>query len=229
MTHPILRDPERQRAYEVLKSMPTGTERSWAEALGWNHVRVRRFIAALERQRLVSVTRTRYGTRLDFGECSEAEAYPLHTRSTGVAKPKHLDMLDDDRLDPVATALIEVMNDELTRRFPEWYRPVMSDNKSSQEAGGRIRQAGVPIERAIEILRMDCRKFHPEKHGRGEPPYSLAYFEKGILQRWRADQLPLGLLNVERPAKSRDRARNDKPAPIAEALEAFDWRKALGK
>jgi hypothetical protein len=217
--------------------MPTSTERGWADALGWNHVRVRRFIAALERQRLVSVTRTKYGTRLKFlpvaSNRSKTVARPLHARSKTVA-PRlagERDILDQGAtLDAFATSLIEVMNDELTRLHPDWYRPVLTDNKSSQAAGGRIRQAGVPLERAIEVLRLDCRKYNPSRHGRGEPPYSLAYFEKGILDRWRAEQTTLPLLAVERPVKRGDRRAKAKPEPIADVLDkavGFDWRAEL--
>lgn len=231
LDHPILREPERKRAYDILRGSPTGTERAWAKQIGWKRARVQRFIAALVRQRLATATRTRYGTRIEFATRSIADPQPIHSQSIPDPKPIHLDTGEIARLDlggsgeegsdhGYAVQLIEVMNTELVRLLTG-FKPVRSDNRGSHDAARRIRQAGVPLYRAIEVLRDDCRRFNPSKHGRGEYPHTLAYFQKGVLDRWRAEQTEITLLSVVRDHKESEAVktpRGGKPVPLVEAM-----------
>jgi hypothetical protein len=83
--------------------------------------------------------------------------------------------------------LIKAMNVALLVRFPESYQQVMLDNRSSVGAADRLELAGVPADRAEVHLQEQCRLFNPSKHGKGELPRSLAYFERGILKAWRGE------------------------------------------
>ncbi|MDP9179710.1 MAG: hypothetical protein M3O61_18715, partial [Gemmatimonadota bacterium] len=63
--HPLLRDPERRRAYELLLANPAGTFRSWAQLLGWTAPRTQRFIESCAREGFLEVAANRHwGTRL---------------------------------------------------------------------------------------------------------------------------------------------------------------------
>lgn len=77
------------------------------------------------------------------------------------------------------------MNDVFTARFADGYRAVLEDNRSSIDAALRLEVAGVPLDRAEAFLAAQCRLFNPSKHGKGELPRSLAYFERGIVKAWR--------------------------------------------
>jgi HNH endonuclease len=65
-SHPLLINVDRRRAFELLRSDPAGSIRTWSEKLEWHPGRVRRFINSLERSGLAIVTRTPYGTRVQM-------------------------------------------------------------------------------------------------------------------------------------------------------------------
>jgi hypothetical protein len=74
------------------------------------------------------------------------------------------------------------MNEILGYRFGPEYRPVMHDNRRSAEAAIQFKTVGVPLAFAREELQKNCRLFNPSKHGRGNYPGTLGYFEKGIIK-----------------------------------------------
>jgi hypothetical protein len=114
------------------------------------------------------------------------------------------------------------MNGVLADRFGQEYRPVMHDNRASVAAGERLQAAGIDVDFAIAEVRGSCWLFNPSKHGRGELPRSLAYFERGIVKGWgmRAQQQLALLSSTEggAAAESRKPRANGVPTPIADSI-----------
>jgi hypothetical protein len=126
------------------------------------------------------------------------------------------------------------MNDGLSARFQESYRPVLADNVSSIAAADRLELAGVPAGKAEAHLLVQCRLFNPSKHGKGDLPKSLAYFERGILKAWKNEaQLAIPLMQLERSADPGPKYQeyvppaNEKPIAKPETVDAVaqDWRR----
>lgn len=124
------------------------------------------------------------------------------------------------------------MNSSLHQRFSETYRPVLPDNRSSIEAALRLDVSGVPADRAVFYLEEQCRLFNPSKHGKGELPRSLAYFERGILKAWRGEAqlklFPKMDMQVDRgPSVQEYKPEEiDRPRAGAETITATaeEWR-----
>jgi hypothetical protein len=120
------------------------------------------------------------------------------------------------------------MNDALLARFKESYRRVLEDNKSSVASAGRLELAGIPVDKAEAHLLVQCRLFNPSKHGKGDLPKSLAYFERGILKAWKNEaQLAIPLMQLE-TTKYQEYVppANDLPIAKPETIDAVaqDWR-----
>lgn len=191
--HTFLEDPENARAYAHLLAVPIGSQRTWATALGWSSGKMQRFLASLSRYRLGEIQSCKHGSvfrplkaeepqRVHRGASMRIDVHRPALGSTGlVAKEPSAAGLK------YSTALITTMNDALVARFAEGYRAVLDDNRSSIEAADRLDLAGVPVDRAEEHLLAQCRLFNPSKHGKGELPRSLAYFERGIMKAWKGE------------------------------------------
>ena len=122
------------------------------------------------------------------------------------------------------------MNEQLFARFGEQFKPVRYDNRRSAAAVARLKVAGVPLEFAVEQLRRSCLLFNPSKHGRGNLPGTLGYFERGILKAFAVrGQTEITLLAVEPGGEELTRVvRSDAPRPnpagpekLSSAMEAF--------
>jgi hypothetical protein len=124
------------------------------------------------------------------------------------------------------------MNEALAARFKESYRPVLLDNASSIAAADRLENAGVPAGKGEAHLLVQCRLFNPSKHGKGELPKSLAYFERGVLKAWKTEaQLAIPLMQLERgdnPPRYQEYVppASDQPPIKPETIEsvAREWR-----
>jgi hypothetical protein len=226
--HPFLQDPENARGYAHLLAVPLGTVRTWAKSLGWSRSKTQRFLASLSRYQIgeVQSCKTHSVFRPLDGKSQGIPHHPsislpavalTHDVSRcvpgrpGMSRcvPAALGSAGLERKEPSATAdaagseysraLIVAMNDALSARFKESYRPRLLDNKSSIAAAGRLELAGVPVDKAEAHLLIQCRLFNPSKHGKGELPKSLAYFERGVLKAWRTEaQLQIPLMQLER-------------------------------
>ena len=201
--HTYLQDPENARAYAHLIEFPIGSVRKWAKALGWSDGKMQRFLGALRRYRLGSIEACQQHSVFrplnsplnPRGEDANSPPAKVH-RSVSMRIDAYRPPLGSSGLvekEPSAagseysTALIKAMNVALLVRFPESYQQVMLDNRSSVGAADRLELAGVPADRAEVHLQEQCRLFNPSKHGKGELPRSLAYFERGILKAWRGE------------------------------------------
>jgi hypothetical protein len=251
--HPMLRaDPARAAAFADLELNPVGNYREWARRWNWTLARVQRFIIALEREGLISCRRSRWGTmvtpiRRRYGADTEvdgppdtdperkqygADSEPILLGSTTRLK-QSLGLggsgLDEKSpTDNYTAACIETMNEQLSRMFPGEYRPVMFNNDASGKTVDRWKAAGVELEFAIEKIREGCFKFNPSKHGGGNLPGTLAYFQKGVLEAHTTRaQLTIGPLPVvQRGGADKRRQRrideSDKPsaaAPVSAMIE----------
>jgi hypothetical protein len=237
--HPLLRDPERARAFELIVTGQASTLRAWAELLGWSLPRVQRFVNTLEREQLARVHRSRWGTSLTRyapdthpiqPPGAEADTHPTHGRYAPDTPPirlgtRKLDQLPRSRAGTeFAADLIDALNGALLARFGEESPLILYDNRSSNAAANRLERLGVDIAWAAKQLWTDVQLFHPEKHGNGQGyPKSLAYFEKGLTKRWRErpdpDQLAAArlVMAIER-GEGKPQPRGGKPVPIAEMM-----------
>lgn len=208
LAHPYLRNDDRRRAFLDLVSCPGGTYRGWAKQWNWTLPRVQRFIATLAKQRIVTSVRTAWGTLVEVRYATDTEPiqradttsiHPMRTRNTcpiplGSKTGKQLNLetrTTDSKTrsvdsDNYTTVLIDSMNAIFSQRFGAEYRPVMHDNRRSAEAINRLKTAGVPLPFARNALEQNCRLFNPYKHGRGNLPGTLGYFEKGIIKAFTA-------------------------------------------
>jgi hypothetical protein len=241
MMHPFLEDPENARAYAHLLAVPIGSLRTWAKDLNWSAGKLQRFIAALRRYRLGSVESCKHNSVFrPLNGKTPGKTHPPPKNPPPFASDHDVHRSVSDRIDahrcasaaPLGSSglvgkepsaagseysntLITAMNAALSARFLDGYRPVLIDNKSSIEAAHRLEHAGVPADRAVAHLEIQCRLFNPSKHGKGELPRSLAYFERGILKAWRSEaQLEIPLMQLER-ASSDDAPRYPKYVPPA--------------
>jgi hypothetical protein len=194
MIDPLLRDPARKKVFELLIAVPTGTEREWAEAAGWSRDKMRRFLSALVQAGLISRKVTPYGSTITILKRDTSDAQEPHTNRTKAAPgAPHLGssgfLVSKEPSTPpeYSTSLITAMNNALAARFPEAYRRVKLQNPSSIAAAERLQLAGVPIDNAIRHLEEQVRGFNPSRHGKGDLPHSLAYFERGILNAYRTE------------------------------------------
>lgn len=259
----FLEDRENAHAYAHLLAEPVGTLRSWARALGWSLGRMQRFLANLSRYQLGeiqsckqhSVFRPLNGISQGFphpSPISPPPVAPTHDVYRGVSgcidthrgasaalgstglEGKEPSAKADAAGSEYSRALIGAMNDALSARFKESYRPVLSDNKSSLAAARRLELAGMPADKAEAHLIVQCRLFNPSKHGKGELPKSLAYFERGTLKAWRTEaQLAIPLMQLERSVpdpgpKYQEYVppANDLPPAKSETIDqvAQEWR-----
>lgn len=225
MTHPFLADPENARGYAHLLAVPVGTVRKWATSLGWKKGKMQRFLAGLSRYQIGelqsckthSVFRPLNAPIHPFTpRVNNPPVAPTHDVYRSVPGVPGTDRYASAALgstglegkEPSATAtpgseystaLITAMNDALSARFMESYRRVLLDNRSSIEAAGRLELAGLPADKAEAHLLTQCRLFNPSKHGKGQLPKSLAYFERGTLKAWKTEaQLTIPLMQLER-------------------------------
>lgn len=212
MMHTYLQDPENARAYAHLIEFPIGSVRKWAKALGWSDGKMQRFLGALRRYRLGSIeTCQHHSVFRPLNGKKEAFPHPTPVSPPPLAPPHEVHRSASVRIDAhrcvsaplgssglvdqqpsaagleYSTALIKAMNDALVARFADGYRAVLPDNRSSIDTATRLELAGVPPDRAEAHLLEQCRLFNPSKHGKGELPRSLAYFERGILKAWRGE------------------------------------------
>jgi hypothetical protein len=218
--HPMLRDPERLQAFELLLANPKGTFREWAALLGWPLPRLQRFLASLEREALVVVTTTRWGSLLarytpDTPPIQPPDTHPVRARYTpDTSRVKALEQLPRSRAgSDLAADLIDCMNAGLGVRFSD-YRIVLYDNRSSNATATRFLKLRIDAEWAARDLAQSIRLFQPEKHGKGQLPRSLSFFEPKLVAHWKdRGQQEMALLTLERGKKG--------PEPVASALEAY--------
>lgn len=261
--HPFLQDPENARGYAHLLAVPIGTVRTWARSLGWSRSSMQRFLASLCREHLGevqsckthSVFRPLSGKTKGFphpppisppaiaqnhdvarcvpGRLGTSRYVPAALGSSGLGGKEPSATAPATAGSEYSRALITAMNDALSARFKESYRPVLTDNDSSIAAADRLDKAGVPVGNAEAHLLVQCRLFNPSKHGKGELPKSLAYFERGILKAWKTEaQLTIPLMQLERSVDPGPRYQEYVPPasglPIAkpETIDAVaqDWR-----
>lgn len=259
--HTFLQDPEYARGYAHLLAVPIGSVRTWARSLGWSRSSMQRFLASLRREHLGEVQSCK--THSVFRPLSgKTKGFvhppsPVHTpvaQTHDVARcvpgrpgtsryvPAALGSSGLVGKEPSATAeagseysraLITAMNDALLARFRESYRSVLVDNVSSIAAADRLEKAGVPADKAEAHLLVQCRLFNPSKHGKGDLPKSLAYFERGILKAWKTEaQLTIPLMQLERSIDPGPRYQeyvppaSDLPIAKPETIDAVaqDWR-----
>lgn len=221
LQHALLRDPERARAFELIVTGKPSTLRAFADLLGWTLPRVQRFVNTIEREQLAKVHRSRWGTSLTRytpdthpiqPQGAPADTQPIRSRHAADTQPirlgsKALDQLPRSRAgNDFIADLIDGMNRSLSERFGEEYRIVLYDNRSSEKSARRLQKLGVTVDWAVTELWKDVQMFHPDKHGNGHLPRSLAYFEKGLAKKWAEwDQLlaaPLVTSIEKRPAMS---------------------------
>jgi hypothetical protein len=244
--HPYLMDPAHAEAFAALVANGYGTQRGWARAWGWTLPRVQRFLAALVRYRLAEVTSASHVTVVRPIEADttrgqsdtpnpirpdttrgqyrgQYRGQPVVTLGTGYLDKQPRELEGDLEAGSGYTGtLINCMNGVLSERFGQEYRPVMHDNRASVAAGERLQVAGIDIDFAVAELRGGCWLFNPSKHGHGELPRSLAYFERGTVKAWatRAQQ-QLALLSSSRggaPTRSEPSRESGVPTPIADSI-----------
>lgn len=227
MTHPFLADPERQRAFDHLTAVPTGSVRAWAEQLGWKVGRFRRFLDSLIRYRLGEIETTPFGTTFKpiahkVRPCGARVAHTLGStgvKSTGPSartRKPGANSVTEVPWSAFAVRLIPAMNEEFGRLIAD-YQPVRADNRGSHRAGHELEAARVDPDWCEERLRQMCRSFNPAKHGRGEPPRTLAYFTRGLIRDWQ--QYWLNLMAVERSGnKAAVPAREAEPEKPLESV-----------
>lgn len=242
MMHPFLEDPENARAYAQLLAVPIGSVRTWASSLGWSTGKMQRFLASLRRYRLGEIQSCKHNTV--FRPLKNSPINPKGEevyRRVPVRIDVHRPPLGSSGLraqkpsaagSEYSTALITAMNDALSARFKESYRPVLVDNHSSIAAAERLELAGVPADKAEAHLLVQCRLFNPSKHGKGELPRSLSYFERGIRKAWKNEaQFEIPLMQLE-TGESGPRYQEyvapatEQPKAKAETIDnvAQDWR-----
>jgi hypothetical protein len=248
--HPFLKKPDRLRAYQDLRSRPRGTYREWADRWCWTLPRVFRFLASLEREGLANVRRTRFGTIVELHSADRNKTVtqpelnatpsgvtqPERDHNKTVKEPEHLGSLgretglgprpsSSSEVDNYTAACIDTMNEQLGRLHVE-YRPVLYDNQRSGLAVDHWKAAGVELGFAIEEIRKGCVKFNPSKHGRGNFPGTLGYFERGVLNAHAArHQTRISLPPVVQrggawPESSQGRAEEE-PVLLGTVLPAF--------
>jgi hypothetical protein len=237
VTHPLLRDPARKKVFELLIAVPTGTEREWAEAAHWSRDKMRRFLSALVQAGLISRKVTPYGSTITVLQRDSSDAPRPHTDRTHAApRAPHLGSCGLVGKEPSAettdysTSLITAMNNALTARFADSYRHVKLGNKSSLAAAARLEAAGVSIDNAVRHVEDQVRGFNPSRHGKGDLPHSLAYFERGIVNAHRGEaQLKLfpklEMQVVARVPEYRAEV-DDRPRAATETIAAAaeEWR-----
>lgn len=223
MNHPFLTDPERRRAFEHLCAVPTGSVRTWAEQLAWSRQKMERFLMSLVRYQLGEVITTPFGSTFrpsatpitafpqkvysgilpvsdTSRDASRFRPGPLGStgvKSTGPSartRKPGANSVTEVPFSFYASRLIPVMNEEFGRLLSD-YLPVRPDSRGSHKAGHELEAAKVDPDWCEQRLREMCRAFNPSKHGGGEPPRTLAYFERGLIRDWR--QYRLNLLTVE--------------------------------
>lgn len=204
LAHPYLRNEDRRKAFLDLVTCPGGTYRGWADRWNWTLARVQRFIRTLAKEKIATSVRTGWGTLVEIRYEADTEPIqvsdtnPIRSARTTDTRPIRLGSKTGKQLnletrtansntrsiecDNYTSVLIDTMNEILSHRFGAEYRPVMSDNRRSAEAVIQLRTAGVPLAFAREELQKNCRLFNPSKHGRGNLPGTLGYFEKGIIK-----------------------------------------------
>lgn len=262
-THPFLADPENARGYAHLLAVPLGTVRTWAKSLGWSRSKTQRFLASLSRYQIGEVqsckthsvfrssitpyhpkgdkappvAQTHDVSRCVPGRPGVSRRVPAALGSTGL-EAKEPSAKADAAGSEYSRALITAMNEALLARFKESYRPVLLDNRSSIRAATRLELAGVPLDKGEAHLLVQCRLFNPSKHGKGELPKSLAYFERGTLKAWRTEaQLQIPLMQLERSStdpgpkyQEYTPPAADRPIAKPETIDsvAREWRQVAG-
>lgn len=263
--HPFLQDPENARGYAHLLAVPLGTVRTWAKSLGWKKGKMQRFLASLSRHQIGELQSCKthsvfrplnapihpFTPRVKIAPI--APTHDVYRRVPGVPgtdrytsaalgstglEAKEPSAKADTAGSEYSRALITAMNEALLARFKESYRPVLLDNRSSIRAATRLELAGVPLAKGEAHLLVQCRLFNPSKHGKGELPKSLAYFERGTLKAWRTEaQLQIPLMQLERSStdpgpKYQEFTPPAADLPIAkpETIDsvAREWRQVAG-
>jgi hypothetical protein len=212
-----LQDPERARAYAHLLEHPFGTLRTWATAIGWTTGKMQRFLATLRREHLGEITADKHGTsftpsdpkvhrlasmHIDVHRCASATDLGTGSGLTGsryggTPGPKGDGATAPGEADAGAELLITALNEEMLAKFGSGFAPISTDHRGSTRAAQRIAAAGVPLEKAVELVRLRARRFTPDRTG-GDLPHSLGhpYLAKGAIDEWRRQerdrqQLPL--------------------------------------
>lgn len=118
--------------------------------------------------------------------------------------------------------LIETMNRTLGQLYND-YRPVWSDNSSSNETAKQFEAVGMDPAWAAAELRRQCVQFNRGKHGKGRLPGTLTYFRRGLLGAWSrqeaGDQMELPLVSIQAPIVSQ-RSNAAAPRPVLPSLPA---------
>jgi hypothetical protein len=205
----------RRDAFASLQANPVGSLSDFAKRWGWEKVRVQRFINALRKVGIdVDSGTTNTIVNLDRDPdtivrhpdtiLQSVSGYPdTISESVSGSNPVSLDSggtsvsgypdtivpldtrsLDLSRAKKYTEKLIEVLNLELSSRFSD-FRKKSSDHHGSHRAGVAMLRAGVPLEFAEQQLAQACRRFNPEKHGRGKLPGGVQFFQRGIITDYR--------------------------------------------
>jgi hypothetical protein len=201
--HPMLLDPARRRAFDDLLEHPCGTERTWSARWGWSRSKVTRFLAALERHQLADLEKSEWGTLVRMRAKAEpqpnhgrttphlftragTEPGPVHSRTRAEPQPGRLGSLGSSSTDLVSRSgsygveLIRALNRFGRIRFGDEFDEISDDNRSSLAAARSLEASGFDLDDVVDELRKAVTLFNPSKHGRGNLPGSLAYFEKGL-------------------------------------------------
>jgi hypothetical protein len=248
VNHPYLVDPAHSQAFAALVANGYGTQRGWARAWGWTLPRVQRFLSALVRYQLAEIVTAPRMTIVRIlpadgqrGRSDTNRYEPIQSVVEVVVDPVVEVVVDPPTLGTryldkqpryleagsgFTETLINCMNAVLAERFGEAYRPVMHDNRASVAAATRMQTSGIDLAFAVAELRQGCWLFNPSKHGKGELPRSLAYFERGIVKAWgmRAQQ-QLALLSSAKggaAAESQKPRQGGIPTPIADSIAELE-------
>jgi hypothetical protein len=90
--------------------------------------------------------------------------------------------LNESAEEHYAAHCIRAINEGMLANLGPEFRPIMLDNRRSAKAAAALIAAGVELPFAIQEIRKGCLLFNPSKHGGGNPPGTLAYFEKSVLK-----------------------------------------------
>jgi hypothetical protein len=219
---------ERTLALEDLRKNGRASTRHLAKRWGWTAAKVQRFLAFVDSH---ADALNRYSESV---KPVSVKANPIHRVSV---KAVPLDRTTLDKL-PLESGggytsdLINAMNSGCFERFGDDFKRVQHDNRSSVRTGQNLQAAGVELGFALMMLRRHIMRFHPEKHGKGKLPISLAFWEQGLLKAWRLDgqtEIPLlasvkgdlpnplaGVHGYRPPGKEKPR----KPEQVKQALWA---------
>lgn len=240
--------PDHAKAYQTLCDRPSATTRSWAEQLGWTQTKLLTFLRTLRKHGLGEAHRIgKSGSvfipakRSELIRTDPKRSEPTYLdnssgltatrcgdKSPTVEKPRKWEVV------PGADKLIEKLNSVMMRRFEGSYLPIPLDNGPAHRAAKSILgSARIPLDEAIELVRVRAEQYTPDKTG-GDLPHSLGHpwFSKLLIAEWRRqqrdkDQLRLTLLSVEEGSADSPTAVVDEPSVDVLQAAMLDLKRRL--